>query len=103
MGYQPKPEDSDYPGKLQRRAEAVADGAALPPPPPAADDLPNASRDDTEVRMGCLLTLFESSGIRGIGRGRQQATISMLALQWRSPQRCSGLHCRAPSSVVNPL
>lgn len=54
MGYQPRPDDLDYPGKLQRRAKAVAelDGAAQPPPPPqpaAAEGLPNAVQDDPEV------------------------------------------------------
>ena len=47
MGYQPQPEDLDYPGKLQRRAEAAADGA--PPPPEAVEGSPKAAQDDPEV------------------------------------------------------
>jgi len=53
VSYQPKGEDLDYPGKLQRRAAAAAEGAA-PPVPPAAGELPNAALDDPEVRV-CVI------------------------------------------------
>lgn len=49
MGYQPQPEDLDYPGKLQLRAEAAADAAPPPPPTEAVEGVPNAAQDDPEV------------------------------------------------------
>lgn len=56
VSYQPKAEDLDYPGKLQRRAAAAAEGAA-PPAPPAAGELPNAALDDPEVRVFVISSL----------------------------------------------
>lgn len=66
VGYQPRPDDLDYPGKLQRRAEAAADGAA--PPPAAAEGLPNAAQDDPEASVFACLSL------RRLRRGRLSST-----------------------------
>ena len=61
MGYQPQPEDLDYPGKLQRRAEKAAAEQPPSPAPAAAAELPVVP-DDPEVRSGfCCLHLLLSS------------------------------------------
>lgn len=46
MGYQPKPEDLDYPARLERLAASTPEA-----PPAAAANLVDAENDDVNVRL----------------------------------------------------
>lgn len=80
MGYQPQPDDLDYPGRLQRRAEAAAGDVPPPPPTEAGEDVPDAAQNDSEVLTAAQYLPGDLSAVQP----------HALVMTLRSCQACAG-------------